>query len=231
MAIFTPGPIVQSISGRLASCIFHAGATSHVISISPSMADPRTSSQLAHRRALAIRAKTWLSMHPFNRQTWKSFARTQQWTNKLGIRRHPSGFSAYLAYWLKYDPLALSLNANAPPPARAALSTQTPIITSLSFTAGGPYNVTFANADIIDCFAFLYVERWKQYGPRAGAGSRIWLRYLVAYALALPTTNLLSTFVREGITLDAGEQFTIEMFWIRSSYWPSLSVRATGTVA
>jgi len=170
-------------------------------------------------------------MHSSTQAAWKTFARTQQWTNKLGVRKHPSGFSCFMSYWMKQDPLALSLNANAPPPALATLSTQAPILTALSFTAGGPYNVTFANADKTDCTAYLYVQRWRQYGPRAGAGCRFWLTYVVPAAFLLPTTNLLSTFVREGIALDVSEQFTIEMHWTRSAYWPSLSVRASGTVA
>lgn len=225
MALVKLGPIVQAISGNIGGVVFHSGKRANVIARRPTKSRQSTQSTYLVRNALAKFTRDWALMDEEYRQAWRAYARAHPMLNRLGQSRPLSPCVAHRKWYLLISSRGWGPGVACQAP--TGNITPTPIITALSFTAGGPYDVTVAAATWTTLLEYVFVQRYLEYGPRPGPGS---YRYVGVDARNATTENWYSMFTAAGLDFVAGEQIRVWLRWQHSAWWPSGLVSATTTV-
>ncbi len=157
MAIFSPGPIVGGISGKLGGVVFVNSKKQSVVRFrpgSPRVRSPRQQNALALFTQLQ---RSWEDLTDEQRQSWRSAASQTTIRNRLGHSSPPGAFQLFVREnaRLRLGPGTLM---EIPP----AHSRSNPArLVSADFTAGGPYNVE-ANPGEFALSASFFVYGWTQ---------------------------------------------------------------------
>lgn len=98
MAIFTPGPLVTSISGNVGGVNFAAGPRANYCRTAPLVPNSRTVYQLRSREAHVRHQLLWIAMTENIREYWRNGARQLAFPDRLGRLRHLSGYGLWMRY-------------------------------------------------------------------------------------------------------------------------------------
>jgi hypothetical protein len=226
MALVKLGPVIQAISGKLGTVVFHAGARANVIARSPHTTNTRTQAQLHQRAALQAWNTAYQTLLPETLATWRLWARATPRPNRLAIPRNIGPRASFTSYCLLRDP---NFIYTATPPSATFLGiSDAPSAVVLDFTASGPYNVTITTSFATQYTEGLWLQRHTDYGGRAGPGSRTFIHW---WARTTPTLNWYSSFQALGIALATGEHFTLTLRYIRFYRYTSAPIFVHGVCA
>jgi hypothetical protein len=226
VALVVLGALVQGLSGQIGGTVFHSGKRAGVVSRAACKVKVCSASQAARRDAFSLVARAWSGLDPDVKVSWERWAAGHTWPNKLSVLRSIGGKAAYCAWALGSDPSGTSAGANFYPPSEAAC--EAPIVESVSFTAGGPFNMTFSNAMPSGGLMQVFCTRHLEYGPRGGRGMGKWLG---TESVVAGANNYYSFFVGSGYDLASGEKVRLNVYWYIPLGWPSFRVSVLTTVA
>ena len=140
MALYSTGPIVGSISGKLGGAVFASAHGQAIIRKAPKPRAKPSSRQLQLRAFSAYVRTQWAVLSDLEKDQWNTWAQSQTRTNRLGLTRTLTGRQAYIA---------LRMSAPFRNYALVRYVIPGPLLDplegiSLSFAQGGPYNVTLS---------------------------------------------------------------------------------------
>lgn len=138
MAIFRPGGVVGSVSGKLGGTVFARAGGAAVIRARPQRARIASESATGERAALARCQQVWAASSEDVRAAWDAFARSKTFPNRLGEGRNITGRALFLKW-------AMSVAAGSPsvdtaPPTFGYL--WSPQFFQVYYLEGGPVAVT-----------------------------------------------------------------------------------------
>ena len=162
MAIFTPGPLMASISGNLLGVNFVKGKFGPYLRRRQSGVLHDTEAQLNQRALFRQVQSLWPELTEDERKAWRKAARDFPVTNRLGRPRPYSGFQLFTSVLL-FNQFHFPLAITTPPP----LPRAEPFVSlDLTFTAGGTYEIDVPVADLPTvAFAIFYAARPMTQNP------------------------------------------------------------------
>lgn len=143
MALVRTSSIVGAISGNLQSVNFTQSKSGTVVRSRLRRVNRRTKRQTKIRRNLTALRNRWRGLTEEQRITWNVLTATLSEPNRVGLVRPLTGWQLYMKQNLVNLSTGLNFEDDAPLPIQA----QPPVTISGSFTAGGPYTITFTYAD------------------------------------------------------------------------------------
>jgi hypothetical protein len=225
MAIFRPSPLIGDISGALGATIFYTGGRAGTIGTRPQFTPPITYESQKRQLGLHQYQTAWRAQTDAYQASWRTFAQSFPWTNRLNIRRPLSGYSAFLSYHLQFQPYgAYTLTVYDPP---QSISSPVLTITAVSFSAVADCDITVAALPPADTREYLIIRRYLQYGPRTSAGMTRLAGILTRNNLTLDYETSLNL---QKIYLEVGELIGLTLYWISPGLWPSIRVDTQTTV-
>jgi len=227
MALVVLGSLVQAVSGEVGGAVFHSGRRAGVVAKLARRSSSGLAATSLARGNIEFFSRLWGAETAAYQAAWNAFAAREQWTNRLGVRRRPSGAEAFVAWMCLGYPRRYTVilpPGNVPVGVSAA-----PVVTAASFTAGGPYNATTSGGTPGLTRVFMYCRRMLQFGPRTAVGASQFI-----YMYVLPgggAINWYSRFVQFGVELQAGELIRISMRYHTAPGWPSMYATRELTVS
>ena len=182
MALFTPGPLVGQVSGRLGGSIFSHNRGGPYIRNGAIPVSSMSEYSLAVKAAFGAASQAWRSLTDDQRQAWKTWAGTNPVTNRLGSSTVLQGNAAFVSLNARIhaigEPIILDPPVVASPD---ALVTMTPTYDigagdfSFAFTATplGATERLFVQVAVVDSPGINYVKnliKLVDVSPAAEAG-------------------------------------------------------------
>lgn len=138
MAIFRPGGVVGSVSGKVGGFVYVNGRSGPVVRRVGVRVPAQSAAAIAARGMPGRVAAAWNALTDSQRLAWRTVAAQLKFPNRLGVLRQISGFQLYSSYvmdiYLGSPPAALA------PPGQSLI--YAPAFANSYFLAGGPYAVT-----------------------------------------------------------------------------------------
>lgn len=97
MAIITPGPLVQAVSGRLGSLCFSRTGSTPIVRTQPVVRRHNSARALAAKATFGRARAAWASLTDAQRLAWAKAAPQFQTVNRLGQARAIAGFNLFVA--------------------------------------------------------------------------------------------------------------------------------------
>lgn len=204
MARCTFGPLVANVVGTLGAVTFKGRSCSGILTLKRRMPPPPTQAQLTSQAVHRKHLWWWDTLISQDQALWNNFGRALFRTDAIGRRHYLTGKQAWMLYAARVDPLAGVDFTTWTLPVGGVC--RTPVITSVSFTAGGPCNIVVSNWDTDIATEILWVNRWMQYGPRNSGNRHVCCGYANRTG---DTLNWYSTMAAFGVTLNANEQIRL----------------------
>ena len=178
MAIFKPSAVVGAISGTIGGVNFVSGKGSPVLRSKRARNPLRSPDALERQATFTRQAHNWSIEPETIRAQWRQAALDFPHTNRFGVTTRLSGFQLYMAY-VQWSSTPLDFFAHPMPIMSREPGFQ---IISLSFTEGGPFNITVAP------IAPSTYSRWTVLGsrPRKQAGISFFRDFTRVTALPTP---------------------------------------------
>lgn len=143
MALYTPGPMVGSVSGGIGNTVFSRGRYGAILRIGAIPGNRITEYTVTARNRLSSLSKAWAALDPEERMSWETWAGQHPIVNRLGISQVLQGSAAFIqlnariltAGGTQIDVPPI-VGAPAPIGGTVALTGVAPSTSSLSWTSG-----------------------------------------------------------------------------------------------
>jgi hypothetical protein len=222
MAIFTPGPIVGTISGPIDSIVFVQGKTGPFIRKRPVLIRKTTQATTAAQANWAFRTQFWRTLPEDWRMAYATAAKQISLPNKLGVRRQLSGFQFYMLAIGGNDTLGYAPSAAQPVYARPVRN----LAFACDFSAT-TYDVT--NTQVEGAGAGLLVWGARSFRTHDAKRARVW-KYLGRTINPGSPLNVFSAFTAALGIAQVDEFVYIKTQIIVSSKLPSQLITASAQV-
>jgi len=157
MALITPGPLVQEISGSVGGVTFRQGAAAPTVAARRPFRRTSSPQALRWKAAMGNARLLWNATSPADRAVWNACAAAYPRTDRLGIQRTWTGRRAFT----RLAAFALACGLNPPDATPWLLTPPTPLLGEPSFGAGY-VTLTIKAAQPYD-YAELYVEACRSF--------------------------------------------------------------------
>jgi len=225
MALVVLGPLVQGLSGQLGGTVFHGGKKANVISRAPCRVAACSKVQADRRAAFQRVAKWWRIMDVDVKVAWERYAAAHPQPNALSVLRNIGGFQMFVQWGLSTDPNGYVAPSFSYPPSGPAC--QAPVVESVDFHVGGPYNLTVENAPPAGAWIYMFCTRWIGKMGRSGPGGSKYMGPPPAYQGVHDWYGL---FAAKYFELAAGEKVRLHFYWCVPLGWASSRVELLTTV-
>lgn len=222
MAIITPSPLAQTISGRVGGIIFATHQSYTTAKTSPTLTTPTSKPFLTARAALQSIKRAWDILTPDQRRAWTTTAQNAPTTNHLGQTLYLTGYTLFTrANYLNIltnNPYRLQppQNPTPLPPPTLTIHALTPGPITTTTSINGPWQSSRTTA--------LYITPNP---PTSSYATHRTPRLVTQTHTPWPTQNWATTLAQNNYIFQSGQLIALHIRLNHPTYLPSHIVHAT----
>ena len=148
MALIRPSALIGQVSGALGGVIFSHDAAGPKVSHRPIRLRKRTEPSSFSRSLLPHAQSLWRVLSDSDKLNWNNLALNSLYTNRVGLRRSPSGRHLFISYAIYYLVSKTALPHNFPPdgatpllPVQSSAAEWEPALATFRFHLGFSYRL------------------------------------------------------------------------------------------